>query len=74
MELMELNFTVSIEYFSSYAIIETSLTYLDKALKVEPNNTHILTNKGLVPNALGRNVEALEYFDKDISTDPNNSY
>jgi tetratricopeptide (TPR) repeat protein len=41
-----------------------ALTYLDKALTIDPKDKHALYHKGVVLDKLGNHTEAIEYFDK----------
>ena len=50
---------------------DEAIQYLDKALQVDPNNTHALGNKGGALSSLGKYDEAIPYFDKALQIDPN---
>ena len=43
---------------------EESIANYDKALKIEPQNIDALTNKGLSLYNLGKNTEAIIYFNR----------
>lgn len=49
-----------------------ALSYLDKALSIDPNNMLALINKGISLDGVGRFDEEMTYYDKALSIDPNN--
>ena len=49
-----------------------ALSYLDRALSIDPTNVLALINKGISLDGLGRFDEELTYYDKALSIDPNN--
>ncbi len=49
---------------------DEAILFIDKSLQNDPNNTEILTNKGIALNKLGHHKEALTYFDHVLSIDP----
>jgi tetratricopeptide (TPR) repeat protein len=48
-----------------------AITYLDKALAIDPNNKHALNTKGQVLNDLGNDTQDIPLFDKAIAIDHN---
>ena len=49
-----------------------AITYFDKALALDPNDTDALYYKGISLESQGRHDEAITYFDKVLALDPNN--
>jgi len=47
-----------------------ALTYVDKALAIDPNYYYALTGKGFVLDALGNHTGAIGYYDKALAIDP----
>jgi len=45
----------------------------DEILKIEPNHAEALGDKGTVQFARGNYSEALQFFDKSLKMDPNNT-
>src|SRR5215207_8472456 len=62
----------AIEYSSS-GEYEKAITYLDKVLAIDGNNTKALKNRGNVLYYLGQYQEAIEYYDKMLAIDGNNT-
>ena len=52
--------------------LETAGRYLEKALALEPNNPHVLSNFGAWLLKIGRHKEALECFFKSVNVDKQN--
>src|SRR5688500_14405292 len=50
---------------------QEAITYYEKAIAINPNDTAALYNKGLALSLLGRNEEAIPYFDKTLTISPN---
>ena len=50
-----------------------SITYFDKALVIDPNNTIALTQKANAFGGLGKYLEAITYYDKLLFIDPKNA-
>lgn len=48
-----------------------ALSWIDKALEVDPNNIHALTLKGSLLIDLGKTEEALTWINKALAIDPN---
>jgi tetratricopeptide (TPR) repeat protein len=48
-----------------------AITYFDKALAINPNDTDALNNKGLALAQLGKYNEAISYYDKALEIKPN---
>jgi len=48
------------------------LKYYDKALAIDPADTTVLDNKGIILTKLGNYTQALQYFDRVLSIDHNN--
>ena len=40
---------------------------------MDPNNTHILNSKGTALNSLGNYTQALQFFNKALAMNPNDS-
>ncbi len=51
---------------------EEAISYFDKILEKDPQNTKALTNKGVALGSLERTLEAISQFDKVLEIDPNN--
>jgi Tetratricopeptide repeat len=54
--------------------INEALTYCDKALGIDQNDTDALYAKGYVLDTLGRYDEAIRYYDRILSIDPTDSF
>ena len=52
---------------------EEAITYFDKVLALDANDTDTLYYKGISLESLGKHDEAITYFDKVLSLDPNNA-
>ena len=52
---------------------EEAITYFDKVLASDANDTDTLYYKGISLESLGKHDEAITYFDKVLSLDPNNA-
>src|SRR5919106_6999875 len=52
---------------------EEAITYFDKILALDPNDTDILYYKGISLESLGKHSEAITYFNKVLSLDPNDT-
>ena len=50
-----------------------AITYFDKILALDPNDTDILYYKGISLESLGKHSEAITYFNKVLSLDPNDT-
>ncbi|GKX67054.1 tetratricopeptide repeat protein [Inconstantimicrobium mannanitabidum] len=55
---------------SSLKQYEEALSYFDKWLEDEPENSYVLNNKGYQLQCLGRTEEALECYEKGLNTNP----
>ncbi len=53
---------------------EESITYFDKALKMDPKNVYALSNTAFVLDKLSRYEEALPYLDKALEVEPKNVF
>jgi tetratricopeptide (TPR) repeat protein len=53
-----------------------AIAYYDKALSKDPNNVHLLYNKGLTLDNLGNHTGAISYYDKALAIviDPHDVY
>jgi tetratricopeptide (TPR) repeat protein len=51
---------------NSLGRFDESLTYLDKALSIDPNNVVALINKGISLDGLGRFEDEMKYYDKAV--------
>ena len=51
---------------------EEAITYFDKVLALDANDTDTLTYKGISLESLGKHDEAITYFDKVLALDPKN--
>ena len=51
---------------------EEAITYFDKVLALDANDTDTLTYKGISLESLGKHDEAITYFDKVLALDANN--
>ena len=52
---------------------EKAISFFDKVLAIDPNNTDALFNKGSALVQLDKPEEAISYFDKVLAIDPNNA-
>src|SRR5829696_7292012 len=62
-----------VTYFNNLGIFNESITYFDKSLAMDPNNTIALTQKANAFGGLGKYPEAITYYDKVLSIDPKNA-
>jgi tetratricopeptide (TPR) repeat protein len=51
-----------------------ALECYDKALRIDPQNSNVLSNKGLSLHNQGKFVEALECYDKALTIDPQDEF
>jgi len=58
-------------YYKANNMFKESLSWFDKAQKLEPKNTDILLHIGLLTSWIGEYEKAIEYFDDIIKIDPN---
>ena len=59
--------------FNSLGKFNESITYFDKVLAMDPNNTIALTQKANAFGGLGKYHEAITYYDKVLDINPNNA-
>ena len=52
---------------------EQAASFLERALKQEPNNIEVLFNLGLLNEITHKHFEALHYFKKVLELDPDHS-
>ena len=52
---------------------EKAIECYDKALKINPNDTEALNNKGVALYRLGRHEEAIECYDRALEINPNDA-
>ena len=50
-----------------------AISYFDQALKINPNNTNALINKGVALGNLQNFTGAISYFDQALKINPNNT-
>jgi len=68
-EDVDLLFQKGVESFQ-LGELETSLSYFDRVLELEPNHVKALNNKGGILSALGNHEDSLPYFDKVLQIEP----
>jgi tetratricopeptide (TPR) repeat protein len=52
---------------------DQALTLFKKVLALDTNNTFAMDRIGLILHNLGREKESIQYFEKSLSIDPNNT-
>jgi tetratricopeptide (TPR) repeat protein len=58
--------------YNKSQIYDKAMKYYDKALSLDPNNTDVLTNKGILLIKLAKYNEALKLFDNILHINPSN--
>jgi len=54
----------SSDFYNYISVDGIALTYLDKALDIDPKDKDELYHKGVVLDELGNHTGAIEYYDK----------
>ena len=70
-QMINLHWTIKALFFVSFGKYNEAITYLDRALAIDPNYKEALNDKGLALYNLGRYDEAITYFDMALAIDPN---
>ncbi|CAN5600373.1 hypothetical protein BH23THE1_BH23THE1_23010 [soil metagenome] len=60
------------KYLNNIGNYTEALTYFDKVLSVDPNNTEALHGKGLTIDNFGNHTDAVEIYDEILTIDPDN--
>ncbi len=64
----------TITNYSNQSNHTEAMEFYDRALALDPYDTDVLTNKGLLFYDMGNYTEAINYYDQVLAIDPNNTF